>query len=189
MTIGLWRGTLLLLTGWLLSSGQIQAADYYIGVDGSGFSPAMLEINVGDTVVWENTDDTDYPHTTTSDLNIFDPGYWDGYMFSLGDTFSWTFNSVGTFTYHDSADIGTGTIIVNPLSLTPTITLESPRLENGQFLFEATGLTVGKTAVLMSSTNLTSWTAIQTNVADGSSLTFTNTTSLGHCFFQVVEQP
>lgn len=188
MTTGLWRGALLLLTGWLFSSGQIDAADYYIGVDGSGFSPATQTIEVGDTVIWVNNDEF-FPHTTTSDLNIFDPGYWDGYLVNQDDTFSWTFNSVGTFAYHDNADNGIGTIIVNASSVTPTITLESPRLENGQFLFEATGLSVGKTSVLMSSTNLTSWTAIQTNVADGSSLTFTNTTSLGHCFFQVVEQP
>lgn len=188
MTTGLWRGALLLQTGWLLSSGPILAADYYVGVDDSGFSPATQTIEVGDTVIWVNNDEF-FPHTTTSDLNFFDPDYWNGTMASQDDTFSWTFNSVGTFDYYDQVDNNLGTIIVNSPSVTPAITLVSPRVENGQFLFEATGLTAGKSSVLLSSTNLTSWTAIQTNVADGSSLTFTNTTSLGQCFFQVVEQP
>jgi plastocyanin len=188
MTTGLLRGIFLLLTGWLFFSGQSHAADYYIGVNGFGFSPSTQTIEVGDTVIWVNNDEFS-SHTTTSDLSGSNPNYWNSLLVNQDDTFAHIFNNVGTFTYHDTFENTSGTIIVNSPSVTPTITLESPRLTNGQFLFAATGLTVGKSCVLMVSTNLTSWTGIKTNVAAGSSLTFTNATVSGSRFFQVVEQP
>jgi hypothetical protein len=189
MTQGIFSWSLRLLAATLtVAVVQLQAMTHYISVSESGFAPATLNINVGDTVVWVN-DDEIFSHTTTSDLGIFDPDYWNGVLVEFESSFSQTFNNVGTFTYHDQLDIGTGTITVSAPSATPIITLESPRLTDGQFLFEATGLTVGKTNVLLSSTNLTSWTAITTNVATASSITFTNAASLGQCFFQVVEQP
>jgi hypothetical protein len=67
--------------------------------------------------------------------------------------------------------------------------LESARQEGSQFLFAATGLTVGKTNVLQASTNLTSWVAIKTNVANNASLAFTNATALPGRFFRLVELP
>ncbi|MDQ2988833.1 MAG: cupredoxin family copper-binding protein [Pseudomonadota bacterium] len=39
-------------------------------IDGMQFSPANLEVSVGDTVVWINKDP--FPHTVTSDRNGFD---------------------------------------------------------------------------------------------------------------------
>src|SRR5213594_843599 len=81
-----------------------------VAVDDSGFSPATLTINVGDTVVWVNLDDT-FSHTTTGDLPVTNPNYWNGFLFDFFDTFAQQFNSVGRFTYHDQLDIGTGTII------------------------------------------------------------------------------
>ncbi len=164
-----------------------EATTYYVTVNGSSFSPATLTIEPGDTVVWENVDDL-FPHTTTSDLSMFDPNFWDGLMVSQGDTFAQTFNNVGTFTYHDQADTGTGSITVS-LPASPAIILESARQEGSQFLFAVTGLTVGKTNVLQSSTNLTSWVAIQTNLANNTSLTFTNPTTLPRCFFRLVQLP
>jgi plastocyanin len=162
------------------------ATTYYVTVNGSSFSPATLTVEPGDTVVWENLED--FPHTTTSDLSLFDPNYWDGLLVGQGDTFAHTFNNVGTFTYHDELDSGTGTITVS-LPAPPGIMLESARQEGSQFLFAATGLTVGKTNVLQASTNLTSWVAIKTNVANNASLTFTNATTLPCRFFRLVELP
>jgi plastocyanin len=180
----------LLFTGFCCSiTPPAVAATYNVTVDDSGFSPAELTVEAGDTVVWENVDESDFPHTTTSDLDFFDPNYWDGPLYSLGDTYPHTFNSVGTFSYHDGADVGTGTITVNEPSVPPAITLESPRLMGGELLFEATGLTDGKTNVLSSSTNLISWTEIATNVAAGSSMTFTNATVLPCQFFRLTELP
>ena len=39
------------------------------------------------------------------------------------------------------------------------------------------------------STNLTSWTAISTNLADSTSMTFTNATTLSRRFFRLLERP
>ncbi len=164
-----------------------EAATHNVTVNGSSFSPAALTIEAGDTVVWENAD-AFFSHTTTSDLPLFNPNYWHGVLVDQGDTFTLVFNNVGTFSYHDQLDAGTGTITVT-LPAPPGIVLASPRKEGGQFLFEATGLTVGKTNVLQASTNLTNWVAIKTNVADNASMTFTNATTLPRRFFRLMERP
>jgi plastocyanin len=171
----------------LLVALPAEAATYDVTVNGSSFSPATLTIEAGDMVVWENLDDTS-AHSTTSDLSVINPNYWNDLLVNSGDTFGFTFNNVGIFTYHDQLDSGTGSITVIPPVL-PVIILESARNEGGQFLFAATGLTEGKTNVLQASTNLTSWLAIQTNVANGASLTFTNVTTLPRHFFRLVELP
>lgn len=178
----------LLFTGFCITSSAV-ADDHYVTVDDSGFSPAALTIEVGDTVIWENVDDLDFPHTATSDLSPINSNYWRAFLAGYGDTDSHTFSNVGTFTYYDEDGPGTGSITVNQPSSPPAITLESPRLMDGQFLFEATGLTDGKTNVLSSSTDLTSWTEIATNVAAGVSMTFTNGTTGPHRFFRLTELP
>ena len=165
----------------------MEAATYNVGVNGSRFSPATVTIEVGDTVVWENLDDTS-SHSTTSDLPVFNPNYWHSILVNSGDTFAHTFNSTGTFTYHDQLDTGTGSVTV-VLPAPPGIVLESPRKEGNQFLFDATGLTVGKTNVLLASTNLTAWTAISTNISANTSMTFTNATTLSRRFFRLLERP
>ena len=165
-----------------------EAATHNVTVNGSHFSPAALTIEAGDTVVWEDQDSFGDPHTTTSTLPFLNPNYWRGILVDPGDTFAHTFSNVGTFNYFDEADTGTGTITVI-LPAPPGIVLESPRKEGSQFLFDATGLTVGKTNVLQASTNLTSWTAIKTNIADNTSMTFTNATTLPRRFFRLLELP
>jgi len=164
----------------------LQGETYFVSVDGSGFSPASLTIQAGDTVQWENVDDFDFPHTTTSTLDLLDPDYWNYLLSGLGDTAAKTFYTPGVFSYTDQADVGIGTITVNP-ALAPVINLEAPRLEAGQFLFDVTGLTVGKSNVLFFSTNLTTWVAQATNVAADVSMTFTNPISSGSQFYRVAE--
>ena len=91
----------------LLAALPAEAATYHVTVNGSSFSPDALTIDVGDSVVWENLDDTS-AHSTTSDLSVIDPNYWNGLLVNSGDTFEFTFNNVGTFTYYDQLDSGTG---------------------------------------------------------------------------------
>jgi len=178
-------GVLTSLILWVASPAE--ATLHNVTVNGSSFSPAILTIDVGDTVVWENLDDTS-AHSTTSDLPPSNPNYWNGLLVNSGDTFGLTFNIVGTFTYHDQLDSGTGSItVLKPAP--PVINLASVRNEGGQLLFAATGLTVGKTNVLQASTNLTGWLPIQTNVAANASMTFTNATALPRRFFRLVELP
>lgn len=151
-----------------------------------GFSPAAVTINLGDTVIWVDNDDT-FPTQVTSDNSIFEPNYFQFYLVEEGDTYSFTFDSTGTIGYSDGWG-HSGSITIN--SLAPTsITLISPRLAEGQFLFDATGLTVGETNVLEISTNLSDWTAIETNVAAASSATFTNPAVAGSQFYRVVQMP
>jgi hypothetical protein len=53
-------------------------------------------------------------------------------------------------------------------------------------------LTAGKTNILQSSTNLASsanWMPLETNIAAGSSVSFTNAISGGHHFFRLLQLP
>jgi len=168
-----------------LTGMGMRGETHFVGVDDSGFSPAEQFIAVGDTVVWVNNDEF-FPHTTTSDLLVTDPDYWNGVLFDFEDTFQKSFNTPGTFDYHDAASTSTGSIIVSP-AMAPNIVLGAARLSGGQFLFEATGLTVGKTHVLQASTNLISWSAVSTNVAVADTHSFTNALTTGRWFYQVVE--
>ena len=64
-----------------------------VSIAGFAFDPADLTVNVGDTVIWTNNDDTS--HGTASDTGI-----WSSGLFPMGQTFSFTFNSPGAFPYH-----------------------------------------------------------------------------------------
>lgn len=172
---------------FLMLSLSATAAAHYVTVNGSAFSPATLTIEVGDTVIWENTDDF-FSHSTTSDLGILEPGYWNGWLINQGDTYDLTFASPGTFSYHDQFDSGTGTITVTSPS-TPLIQLETPRQVGSQFLFDATGLTVGKTNIVQASTNLTAWIPVATNIADSAAMTFTNPATLPQRYFRLLQLP
>lgn len=188
MTTEVHRRSCIFLAILLAANLQTRAAMYYVVVDDGGFLPATLNINSGDSVVWINTDEF-FSHTTTSDLQFPDPDAWHAVLFSYEDAFAKTFNNAGTFTYKDQLDTGTGTIVVTSVNETPEIALASPRVVDGQFLFEAMGLTVGKESVLEFSTNLVHWIAVKTNLADNTSLTFTNAFGPGARFFRVHQLP
>ena len=70
------------------------------------FAPASITIKVGDTVTWTNSDSM--THTVTGDKSEFDSGNLDS-----GKTFSFTFKTAGTFTYHCTIHPSmTGTVVV-----------------------------------------------------------------------------
>ena len=175
----------LLAFGYVTASAF--AATYQVTVDESGFSPSQLTINQGDEVLWISVDET-FPHTTTSDLFITDPNYWNGPLFSEGEYFLWVFENAGVFDYGDAFTSNTGTITVLPV--TPTvIELTAPRREGNQFLFDVTGLTVGRSVVLEGSTNLVNWTAISTNQVQITPMTITDSIGPAHKFFRVYQTP
>ncbi len=72
------------------------------------FTPSNLEVSVGDTVTWTNTDGV--PHTATQDPS--GSGFQSGTI-ANGESFSFTFEEAGEFTYfcefHPNM---TGTIVV-----------------------------------------------------------------------------
>ena len=81
-------------------------AVHEVSLAGRAFSPATLEVAVGDTVTWINDDDTE--HTVTANDGAFDSG-----ALAEGATFSFTFDTAGEFDYrclfHDSMQ---GTVVV-----------------------------------------------------------------------------
>jgi plastocyanin len=65
----------------------------YITIQGSAYNPDELAVNVGDVVTWTHEDNTE--HTVTSDDDLFNSG-----TLEFGDTFSYTFDTPGTYTYY-----------------------------------------------------------------------------------------
>src|SRR5665647_1421190 len=66
-----------------------------VTIKGDAFSPSSLTVKVGDTVTWTNNDNHD--HTVTSDNGTFNSG-----NIANGSTFSFTFNTAGTYSYNCS---------------------------------------------------------------------------------------
>jgi plastocyanin len=66
-----------------------------VTIQSNSFNPGTLTIKVGETVTWTNKDS--YAHTVTSNNGSFDSG-----NMASGETFSFTFNTVGTYSYYCS---------------------------------------------------------------------------------------
>lgn len=64
-------------------------------IQGNSFNPDTLTVKVGQKVTWTNNDS--YAHTVTSDNGTFNSG-----NLAAGQSFSFTFDKVGTFSYHCS---------------------------------------------------------------------------------------
>lgn len=70
------------------------------------FSPDELDVSVGDTVTWTNTDSVS--HTSTSDRSG-----WDSGVVAPGGKFSFAFQAAGTYQYHCAIHPGmVGTVVV-----------------------------------------------------------------------------
>jgi plastocyanin len=65
-----------------------------IDIKGFAFNPSSIDIKVGTKVIWTNNDNV--PHTVTSDsgTTLNSP------TLSPGETFSFTFENIGTYNYH-----------------------------------------------------------------------------------------
>jgi plastocyanin len=60
-----------------------------------GFNPETVSVAPGTTVCWRNPDG--WTHTVTSDSGLFDSG-----VIAMGDTYSFGFETTGSYAYHDS---------------------------------------------------------------------------------------
>lgn len=77
-----------------------------VTISNFAFSPASLEVKVGDKVTFTNNDST--THTITSGTGVFNSG-----NVAAGKSFEYTFKTAGAFPYHCSIHPSmTGTIIV-----------------------------------------------------------------------------
>ena len=117
LSLGL--GLLALLIGF--SPNISLAAQANVTMGPNYFSPGNITVNVGDSVVWTNTDTM--AHTVTSNTNAFNSG-----TMQPSATYSQTFNTPGTYQYYcafHSGMVGTITVLAasqSPLPTSSTIT-------------------------------------------------------------------
>ena len=79
---------------------------------GKVFAPGVLQVLVGETVLWRNADSIN--HTVTSDTDQFDSGF-----IAPGLTFARVFSKTGRYAYHCSIHrFMRGDVIVVPVALT-----------------------------------------------------------------------
>jgi len=64
-----------------------------VSIAGFAFSPASVNIKVGQSVTWTNMDTA--PHTVTDLAGAFDSG-----SLATSQAFNFTFHTAGTYTYH-----------------------------------------------------------------------------------------
>ncbi|KAG0206896.1 hypothetical protein BGX28_001765 [Mortierella sp. GBA30] len=70
------------------------AAEVIVTIKNFQFDPKSITVQIGDTVRWNNADNTD--HTSTSDDN----NLWDSGTLAQGASFTTTFGEQGIFNYH-----------------------------------------------------------------------------------------
>jgi len=76
----------------LASAGRAQAATHNVTIQGFAFSPASLDVAVGDTVIFTNKDSA--PHTATANDGSFDTG-----TIKKGKSAEVTVNNAGSTSY------------------------------------------------------------------------------------------
>ncbi|HEY7538184.1 MAG TPA: plastocyanin/azurin family copper-binding protein [Gaiellaceae bacterium] len=82
-----------------------------VSMPGKVFAPGVLQVLVGETVVWRNADSIN--HTVTSDSDQFDSGF-----IAPGLTFARVFEKTGRYAYHCSIHrFMTGDVVVVPVAL------------------------------------------------------------------------
>jgi plastocyanin len=105
--------------------------DTSVSIVDFGFDPGSVTIDAGSTVTWTNTGNA--THTVTSDDGAFDSG-----NLASGDSYSFTFDTPGTYNYHCAIHPNmTGTIVVNAAAAAGTTATETPA--TGQPALPATG--------------------------------------------------
>ena len=162
-------GVSALMLSALCTGPAVQATDYTVEMTSDWtFSPAYLEIQVGDVVTWVNHDWTYNMHDTVCS------GYWDSGLIDVDESVYLMFPFTGTFNYRDSYFyiVGmTGTIVVKPATPplpAPAMLIDPLVLPDGRFQCTVSNLVPGKTYIMEASTNLVNWTPIATNLAASS---------------------
>ena len=78
--------------------GQAQSETIYIKIKNFNFYPPDPVINVGDTVVWENT--MNYGHWVISGVDMRHDNKFFSYLLLKGTKFSYTFRVPGDYPYY-----------------------------------------------------------------------------------------
>lgn len=91
-----------------------------VNVEGRAYSPKLIEIDMGDGVIWRNQ--TDEAHSVT-----FDSLKWDDDLGNRGAQAERRFKDAGKFTYHCKFHDGMkGTVVVNDPNAPPPTTTAPP---------------------------------------------------------------
>ena len=100
---------LLAMAVWFgAAATPVRAAEQAVTIEDFLFDPANLTIAVGDTVTWTNLDSFSHTATSTSGPASFDSG-----NLATDETFSFTFDTAGTYEYFCEIHPNmTGTIMV-----------------------------------------------------------------------------
>jgi hypothetical protein len=157
-------------------------------------APATFDFTV-------NTSDTDpdglsdvefYVGTNLVD-DVFDPGPDTTTVTNLATTV--TNLAAGTYVLMAVAFDNVGATTTNTITIhvgaAAPILLSAPMMVAGKFQFNVAGLTVGKTNIVQSITNLasTNWVPLVTNVAGSTNMSFTNASANSRNFYRVVQLP
>jgi plastocyanin len=97
----------------------IPAKTYLVNITEKVFSPVDLKINVGDTVVWNNTDRS--PHSVTSEFG----GELASEPIARGENYTHTFNTAGNYAYHckfNGAKMNARIVVIEPVKKTTSTT-------------------------------------------------------------------
>lgn len=124
---------------------------------------------------------------TSDSTNLIEDVFTAPYTTSVTDLAAGTYALIAVAT--DSRGVQSTDAITITVGDRAVVNLAAPRFSAGQFLFEVTGLTSGKTNLLQTSTDLSSWQSAQTNIAASSAMTFTNLASAGAHFYRVLQLP
>jgi len=116
----------------LLSLNLISQTSHPVNVSNFAFSPANLNITVGDEVVWTNTGGT---HNIDGQKSVF-PNNPESFGNSVGSgwTYSFTFNTPGTYDYHCDQHFTFGMVGKIIVSSNTTATIESLASNSGHIL-------------------------------------------------------
>src|SRR6266480_2692639 len=119
----------MLAAGALLVAGASNSASVVtkgVSIKATGFSPANVTIATTDAVKWTNRDTKDHQVVANN-------GAFASAIIHPGKTYSHTFNTAGTFRYHDALHPAlTGKIVVNGPPPAVTIGAALPILDYGQ---------------------------------------------------------
>ena len=120
--IGLAAGIALLGAGCSGAPGSTASADHVITIRDGKFTPQEITVRAGETVAWLNEDtELRWPASNPHPTHTGESGLDALGELRTGEVYSHTFNTPGTFGYHDHAvakqgrgGFATGTVIVVP---------------------------------------------------------------------------
>jgi plastocyanin len=88
------------------NTGNSNTPPNEVTIQSMSYNPSVLNVTAGTRVTWRNKDNVE--HTVTSDQALFDSG-----TIGVNSSYSFTFNTPGTYGYHCQIHTGmTATVVV-----------------------------------------------------------------------------